>query len=649
MRHLAAVSIACLFFCQGTLAGDSATAGESTATSHCNNYNASRTAFFGDLHVHTAYSFDAYAFGTTATPYDAYRFAKGEQIQHPAGYGLKIREPLDFYAVTDHAAFLGAVKEAANTDTELSKHELAKQVHNINAEDNLDFTSLGQRAQVFSTFLPNVLTALTDGSLEEDLLNNVAKSAWQDIADAAEMYNEPGRFTTFLAYEYTSATVERGNLHRNVIFRDNQAAPAIPFSRYHSRNPEDLWSWMDGLRAKGIESLAIPHNSNGSNGAMFQRTDWAGNAFTEEYSRTRMRNEPLVEITQIKGTSDTNPRHSPNDEWADFEIMPFRVGTTLPSKEDGSYVREAYLNGLSLAADGLGNPYKFGLVAASDTHVAATSDDEESYFSKAGLLDGDAVARGSIPAPKAVALAVGALLPDSLQEIDGETYMSTSSFETWGASGIAGVWAEENTRDSIYAAFRRKETFATTGPRIKLRFFASYDFNDELLADENRVETAYQQGVTMGATLEAKEQQQPSFLVWALADVNTVPLQRVQVIKGSVVEGKTVEKVYDVACSDGAKVDPVTQRCPDNGATVDISDCSPSEGSGAQELISLWKDPDFTAGEETFYYLRALENPTCRWSTWDAVEAGVEPRSDLALTIQERAWSSPIWVTKHVE
>ncbi|WP_299381319.1 HlyD family type I secretion periplasmic adaptor subunit, partial [uncultured Kiloniella sp.] len=344
-----------------------------------------------------------------------------------------------------------------------------------------------------------------DGSLEEDLLNNVAKSAWQDIADAAEMYNEPGRFTTFLAYEYTSATVERGNLHRNVIFRDNQAAPAIPFSRYHSRNPEDLWSWMDGLRAKGIESLAIPHNSNGSNGAMFQRTDWAGNAFTEEYSRTRMRNEPLVEITQIKGTSDTNPRHSPNDEWADFEIMPFRVGTTLPSKEDGSYVREAYLNGLSLAADGLGNPYKFGLVAASDTHVAATSDDEESYFSKAGLLDGDAVARGSIPAPKAVALAVGALLPDSLQEIDGETYMSTSSFETWGASGIAGVWAEENTRDSIYAAFRRKETFATTGPRIKLRFFASYDFNDELLADENRVETAYQQGVTMGATLEAKQ------------------------------------------------------------------------------------------------------------------------------------------------
>ncbi|MFK8020854.1 MAG: DUF3604 domain-containing protein [Pseudomonadales bacterium] len=611
--------------------------------------NEQRNAYYGDLHVHTAYSFDAYAFGTTATPYDAYRFAKGEQIQHPSGYGLKIREPLDFYAVTDHAAFLGAVKEAANTDTELSKHELAKQVHNINAEDNLDFTSLGQRAQVFSTFLPNVLTALTDGSLEEDLLNSVAKSAWQDIADAAEMYNEPGRFTTFLAYEYTSATVERGNLHRNVIFRDNQAAPAIPFSRYHSRNPEDLWSWMDGLRAKGVESLAIPHNSNGSNGAMFQRTDWAGNAFTEEYSRTRMRNEPLVEITQIKGTSDTNPRHSPNDEWADFEIMPFRVGTTLPSKEEGSYVREAYLNGLSLEADGAGNPYKFGLVAASDTHVAATSDDEKSYFSKAGLLDGDAVARGSVPAPKAIALAVGALLPDSLQEIDGETYMATSSFETWGASGIAAVWAEENTRDSIYAAFRRKETFATTGPRIKLRFFAGYDFSDEVLTDEHRVETAYQQGVTMGATLKAEALQQPSFLVWAIADANTVPLQRVQIIKGSLVDGKTIERVYDVACSEGAKVDPVTQRCPDNGATVDISDCSPSEGPGAQELLSLWKDPDFTAGEEAFYYLRALENPTCRWSTWDAVEAGVEPRSDLALTIQERAWSSPIWYSKHVE
>lgn len=601
-----------------------------------------RNAYYGDLHVHTAYSFDAYAFGTTATPYDAYRFARGDEIQHPSGYSLKLRQPLDFYAVTDHAVFLGAVKEAANTETELSKHELAKPIHNINAPENMNVTSLGKRSLIFSTFLPDMLSALSDGSLKESQLNDVVRSAWSDIADAAEMFNEPGRFTTFLGYEYTSSTAEQGNLHRNVIFRGDNSAPAIPFSRVHSRNPEDLWEWMDELRAQGIDSLAIPHNSNGSNGAMFQTNDWAGNSFTSRYSETRMRNEPLVEITQIKGTSDTNPRHSPNDEWADFELMSFRVGTTLPSKEDGSYIREAYLNGLKLADEGAGNPYKFGLVAASDTHVGATSDEEKTYFSKAGLLDGDAVARGSVPLPKTYEMALRATRPDTLAEIDDKTYMAASSFETWGASGIAAVWAEENTREAIFAAFRRKETFATTGPRIKLRFFAGYDFDKSLLDDKARIGKAYETGVSMGSTLTVDEQKQPSFLVWGVADANAQPLQRLQVIKGRISNGKTSEKVFDVACAGGASIDPISQRCPENGATVNLENCEPM-GDGAQELLTLWQDPEFVAGEEAFYYVRALENPSCRWSTWDALEAGVAPRADLQPTIQERAWSSPIW------
>jgi hypothetical protein len=605
--------------------------------------NPERNAYFGDLHVHTTYSFDAFAFGAVATPYDAYRYAKGQAITHPSGYEIRLEQPLDFYAVTDHAMFLGVAKEAANTASAFSHNEVAKPLHNLNAEDNLGETSIIARNSVFASFIRDIGLGLQDGTVDKKQLLDITRSAWQDTIKAADEANVPGKFTAFVAYEYTTSTDKRGNLHRNVIFRGSDKLPAVPFSRLNSQNPEGLWDWMDNMRAKGIESLAIPHNSNGSNGQMFKLTDWAGNPLDDDYVEQRMRNEPLVEITQVKGTSDTHPLLSKNDEWADFEIVPYRVATKLISEPAGGYVRDAYLRGLKIAAGGPDNPYKFGLIGSTDTHVAGGSDRESSYFSKVGLVDGIAMRRGSIPANLVRSKIYGWVVPGIVKSVAGKDYIALSSFENWGASGLAAVWAEENTREAIYEAFRRKETFATTGPRMKVRFFAGYDFDEELLRRPGLVSYAYGKGVAMGTDLIAEPGETPKFLVWATQDASSAPLQRLQIIKGYEEGGETFEQVYDVACSDGLEVDPDTYRCPDNGARVNLADCSITADVGASQLRRVWQDPNFVADQEAFYYVRVLENPTCRWSTWDAIRAGVEPRPDLPKTIQERAWSSPIW------
>ena len=612
-------------------------------------YSAERNAYFGDLHVHTGYSFDAYAFGTVATHYDAYRYAKGEPLAHPSGYEMQLRQPLDFYAVTDHAMFMGLLKEAADTTTAFSKTKAAQPIHNINAPDNYGSYSFFGRQTAFATFLPDVVGELVAGNLDEAEVEAVTRSAWADSINAADQYNQPGKFTTFAAYEYTSSTDEMGNLHRNVIFQGTDRLPEVPFSRFHSQNPEGLWNWMDDLREQGVESLAIPHNSNGSNGAMFALADWAGDPMDDDYANQRLRNEPLVEITQVKGTSETHPLLSETDEWASFELMPFRVATTLASTAPGSYVRDGLLRGMAMADAGTANPYKFGFVGASDTHTGAISDDEANFYSKVGLLDGTPEMRGSVPASFLMRTIIKYNAPDLLTEVDGKDYLTLSTFATWGASGVAGVWAEENTREAIYDAFRRKETFATSGPRMKVRFFGGYDFDATLIDDPEMAKKAYAQGVSMGSDLLASGDSAPQFLVWAVSDaVGGVPLQRAQVIKGYVKDGEHAEQVYDVACSDGLSVDPTTHRCPDNGARVNLADCSITPNVGAAELKTVWQDPDFEPGQEAFYYVRVLENPTCRWSTWDALRAGVEPRSDLAMTLQERVWSSPIWYKNRV-
>ncbi|HEY5645009.1 MAG TPA: DUF3604 domain-containing protein, partial [Pseudomonadales bacterium] len=565
--------------------------------------NGDRVALFGDLHIHTRYSFDAYAFGTLASPADAYRYAKGEAIRHPAGFDVQLPAPLDFLGVTDHAMFLGAVAEAADTTTEFSKLPMAKPLHDLNRPDNLTPASIPDRGQRFSTFIPDAVQGIQDGTIPRSLFDGMARAAWQDIIAAAEAHNDPGKFTTFVAYEYTSSTDERGNLHRNVVFRSGDRVPGVPFSRFHSQNPEGLWAWQDALRAQGIDSIAIPHNSNGSNGAMFMLTDWAGQPIDSTYANTRMHNEPIVEVTQVKGTSETHPLLSPNDEWADFEIMPYRIATTLHSEENGSYVRQAYLRGLKLESEIGANPYKFGLIGSSDTHTAAGSFEENNFFSKIGLLDSTAALRGSVPlSEEAVAQAAESGLQQGLKEVEGKVYRDGAQ-QTWGASGLAGVWADENTRDAIFAAFRRKETFATSGPRLRVRLFAGYDFPDQLTDRQDWVAQAYTAGVTMGGDLYGRGNDAPVFAVWAARDATSAPLQRLQIIKGAMVDGEMRETVFDVACSDGLAVDPATHRCPDNGAGVDLADCSFSESRGAGEMATTWQDPTFDPGQRAFYYV----------------------------------------------
>jgi hypothetical protein len=628
--------------------------------------NPDRIPLYGDLHVHTKYSFDAYIFGVTATPYDAYKYATGEAIKHPLGFDMKLREPLDFYAVTDHGFYMGMIENYADTSSEMSKKEWTKPMHNINRPENVNVESLGERADLFSSVLsqaivqpypywhPKLWKAWFTNNIQVALKSfdyDVHKSAWADVANAAEEFNDPGNFTTFIGYEFTTSTeVEGGNLHRNVIFNSSNA-PIRPWTRIDSLNPEDLWTWMDSLRDKGVDSLAMPHNSNGSNGQMFEVETFRGNPISIEYAEKRMRNEPVVEMTQVKGTSDTHPLLSPDDEWADFEIMDKRVGSRPPtySMPQGGYVRDAYLRGLTLDWEGRGNPYKFGLIGSSDTHTGAGGFDEDNYWSKAGVLDGTDMGRGSVPLTQDRIDMLNQYAdlynqPISIQEINGRTYADVG-FDQWSASGLAVAWAEENTRDSIFQAFKRKETFATTGTRMALRFFAGFDMESIDLDSEDMVKNAYAKGVTMGADLFSQDNQTPQFLVWAQRDKLGAPLQRVQIIKGWVesASGTPKEQIYDVACSDGLLVDPVTNRCPDNGARVNISDCSISNDVGAGELKTIWTDPDFDPTIKAFYYVRVLENPTCRWSTWDSIKAGVTPRPDLHQTIQERAWSSPIW------
>jgi hypothetical protein len=585
-------------------------------------FAAERNAYFGDLHVHTRYSFDAYIFNVRTDPNDAYRYAKGEPLQHAFGYPIRLRgAPLDFMAVTDHATYMGVLHAMGDANHPLAKTDLAKQL--ISSDPAIFLPAFRQVAQ-------SIITGEADPRLEH---TDVKRDTWQKEIEAAERHNEPGVFTTFIGYEYTS--MPPYNLHRNVIFRGTQA-PDMPFAATDSLNPEDLWRWMDELRDKGMESLAIPHNSNWSNGLMFQRTTFAGDPLDAAYAEVRMRNEPIVEMTQVKGTSDTHPLLSPNDEWADFEIFADEpeIFSTFDAENhaislEGSYVRDALKTGLQFEANENFNPYRFGLIGASDTHNAGAPYEEQSYYSKTGINDGLPVRRGSV-------LPEGVASWEAFDDLPADK-KPPGYLADWSASGLAGVWAEQNTRESLYDAMRRKEVFATSGTRIRVRFFAG----PGLTATSDSA-TLYARGVPMGGDLN-RSGKSPTFIAHALRDPQSAWLQRLQIVKGWIEDGNTKEAVFDIACSDGASPDRKTHRCPDNGATVDLNTCNFSFEKGDVELRAAWQDPTFDPDERAFYYVRVLENPTCRWTTWDALRAGIEPRPGIAPTIQERAWSSPIW------
>ncbi len=589
---------------------------------HLPGYNTERNAYFGDLHVHTKLSFDAYIFNVRASPEDAYRFAKGGAIGHAQGYDIRlIGGPLDFVAVTDHSEFMGALREADDPKSPLSKLPI---VQGLFSPDH------NQIAAAFT----RVVTAMQANKVPKEFSDpSIAGRAWREVQDAAEHNNDPGRFTTLVGYEFTSAPDGR-NLHRNVIFRTAKV-PGLPFTANNSRNPEDLWRTMDGWRARGIEALAIPHNSNGSDGLMFQTTKFDGSPMDKAYADLRRRNEPLAEITQIKGTSETHPSLSPNDEWSNFEIMESYIGSNkMITKFAGGYVREALKDGILMQETHGFNPYKMGFIGSSDTHNAAPgSVEERNFFSKVGREDATPELRGSVPPGGARTWDPKAPLPGA----------NTARFQSWGASGLAAVWAEENSRDAIYAALRRKETFATSGPRIKVRFFAGYDFPADLTRRHDIVTQAYAHGVTMGGDLLPSRGRAPQFLVWGVRDPNSGYLQRAQIVKGWVENGQAKERVFDVACSDHLPLDKTAWRCPNNGAKVDVATCATERFKGDVELRTVWTDPTFNPKQRAFYYVRVLENPSCRWSTWDALRNGTPPNPKLAATIEERAWSSPIW------
>ena len=618
---------------------DHSTPDKDVSNERTEDYNQYRNVYFGDTHIHTTFSFDAYLLGNMNTPDEAYRYAKGEGMKNSFGIDMKIREPLDFYAVTDHGFWMGVVDEWADTTTELSKHPLAKPYHNINSPENLNFETGIKRIALFRQYAGQFVQTrggywklfkawlANDVSLASAAFDYDAhREAWTEVAKAAQKHNDPGNFTTFIGYEWTSAFLQPdgGAYHRNVLFNSSKA-PKRPFTRMDSQNPEDLWTWMDTMRDKGLDSLAILHNSNQSNGQAFRLAYFDGRPLDQAYAEQRMRNEPMVEITQIKGTSETHPRLSPNDEWAGFEILNTRKGkTNFYSSPPGSYVREALMNGMALEREDRGNPFKLGFIGSSDNHNSSGSYEEDNYFGTTPVT-GAPETRASIP-------------------LNGEYgAMRTAQF---GASGLAGVWAEENTRAAIFNALRRKETFGTSGNRIKLRFFGGFDLSSIDLDSEDLAKRAYGKGVPMGSDLMGQGTKAPSFIVWAQRDSYGAPLQRLQIIKGWYDHGykkETREKIYDVACSDGLEVDPLTHRCPNNGAKVDLTNCSISNDKGASELKTVWTDLDFEPGVEAFYYVRVLENPTCRWTTWDAIRTDNKIRPGVDITIQERAWSSPIW------
>lgn len=568
---------------------------------------------FGELHVHTMFSPDAFLFGVRSTPDDAYRFARGEAITHASGQRIQLRQPLDFIAVTDHAEYLGVLPTLKNPDSPLAKSAIARQ---INSKD----------ADVAAAAWTRVLMSMAGNPFDEFVEPQLRQSLWKESVAAANRHNQPGEFTTLIGYEWTSsgsglASGAPTNLHRNILFRAD-AAPDLPFSSFDSADPEALWRWMDAQRAGGVELMAIPHNSNLSDGLMFpEDNSFDGSPLDAAYAQTRSRNEPLVEITQIKGSSETHPQLSPNDEWANFEILPDKLGGTgAISKPEGSYVRRAWQSGLKLQQRLGINPYSFGVIGASDGHNASSQVEEDNYNGKIGTADGTPEGRRS-----------GSLV--------------NKNHILYSASGLAGVWADSNTREGIYDALARREVFATTGPRIGLLFFGGWGLDTDLFSHHDWSRRAHSQGVAMGSRLPAAPQpiRAPSFALWAIKDPASAWLQRIQIVKGWLENGETFERIYDVGCGDGAQPDPKTHRCPDNGAQVDLATCDYDKRRGATSLQQVWTDPQFSAEQSAFYYARVLENPTCRWSTWDSLRYDLPLSDQVPALIMERAYSSPIW------
>jgi hypothetical protein len=584
--------------------------------------------YWGDTHLHTALSLDAGAFGCRLGPREAYRFAKGEQITSSSGQQVKLSRPLDFLVVSDHSDGMGVI-----TDLIAGKPELLADPSGRRWYDMMQSGQGGAAAlEIIGSFAQGKLpTALNYSPGTQGY-----RSTWETIVKAAEEANAPGRFTAFIGYEWTSLAAGN-NLHRNVIFRDDatkasQVEPYTTTPPYGSNNPRELWKWMAAYEQKtGGEVLAIAHNGNLSNGTMFPMIEsFNGKPIDREYAEQRARWERLYEATQIKGDGETHPFLSPNDEFANYERWDKgNLDMSAAKKQEMleyEYARSALRNGLKLEQELGVNPYKFGLVGSTDSHTGLATADEDNFFGKATPYEPNATRA-----------------EHTFSKGAGGTVMGWEMT----ASGYVGVWAAENTRESLFDAMQRKETYATTGPRMVVRFFGGWDFNEGDAATRSPAVIGYTKGVPMGGDLSnAPAGKSPTFLVAALKDPIGANLDRIQVIKGWLdAKGETHERVYDVVWAGDRKPDSKTGKLPPVGDTVDVPNATYTNTIGASELIKVWKDPEFDASQRAFYYVRVLEIPTPRWTAYDAKYFGVKMPPEVPMKGQERAYTSPIWYT----
>lgn len=588
--------------------------------------------FFGDTHLHTANSGDAFTEGNKLSPEDAYRYARGEEVISSTGVPIRLSRPLDFLVVSDHAEGLGLSMELYQGNPALlADPTLARWNEMLKAGGQ---QALKAKNEVVAAQSQGTLPAVTR---DPKVVGPIMKSTWQRYTATADRYNEPGRFTALIGYEWTSVP-GGNNLHRNVIFRDgrDRADQVLPFSSHQSEDPEKLWDWMAQYEARtGGQLLAIPHNGNLSNGRMFELTDFLGQPLTRDYAERRARWEVLQEVVQVKGNSETHPTLSPNDEFAgdlgiagwEYGNLPLLGSPQTPEMRATTYLRAGLLRGLELEARLGVNPFKFGMVGSSDIHTSLSSVEEDNFL-------------GSSITNEARAKRWDNVIKEGFgQKRYGWHYL---------AAGYAAVWATENTREAIWDAMKRKEVYGTSGTRMTVRFFGGWDFKPEDARSRNVADAGYAKGVPMGGDLpKAPRGKAPTFLVAALKDPMFGNLDRIQIVKGWLgKDGVAQEKVYDVVWGDAERRKPdASGKLPPVGNTVDVATATWTDTIGDPSLAVVWTDPDFDPSVRAFYYARVIEIPTPRWTNYDAVRLGAKMSPDVPMTQQERAWTSPIWYT----
>lgn len=575
-----------------------------------------RDVYFGDTHLHTSWSADAGMIGATLGPDEAYRIARGEEMMSYSGQPFKLVRPLDFIVVSDHAENLGLSDFIKRSDPIILANKKGKEWH--------DLVKSGNGYEAFLEWVR---------SDKEDLIKEpkMKESVWKKVVANAEKYYEPGKFTTFIGYEWTSMP-GGSNLHRVVIYRDgaDKTIDHLPFDMYDSVDPEDLWKNLAKYENEtGGQVLAIPHNGNLSNGLMFDVETYSGKPLTKEYAEERIKWEPLYEVTQMKGDAEAHPYLSPDDEFADFETLDMgNLSGKMPKEKDmlaKEYGRSALKEGLR-QEELLGvNPFKFGLIGSTDAHSAIPSAREENNFSKANIVE---------PSKDRFEHAL----------VKGVTPELSIMVRDLGASGLAAVWAKENTREAIWDAMKRKEVYATTGTRLKVRVFGGWDFTASDLDNPNFAVYGYKNGVPMGADLVNANGKAPSFLIKALKDADGANIDRIQIIKCWLdVDGKTQEKIYDIAVSDNRVID-ANGRCKTPvGSTINLKEATYDNSIGEPTMEAYWTDSDFDPNLKALYYVRVIEIPTPRWTAYDAVFYSIEMPEETVMTVQDRAYTSPIW------